>query len=376
MQVLMISLDKGLLGKGQLGDVVSRHQEYGQHVEKLDIIVFSKKGYEKYQLSENVHSIPTNSKTKLCYFCNSYKIGKGLFKNSKYDLIVCQTPFIAGLVGYRLAKKFKAKLLVHFHGDFVDNKEWLKEKWYNIFLLSIAKFVFRRSDGIRVMSKGIKDKLVSNGIKAEKIKVISTPVNLSKFENPDEQKVTSIKSKYQNKKILLFVGRLEQVKDFPTLLTAAEIVKKDYKDFVVLVLGNGSKYNEWKSLAEKSEVRVDFLNQLDHKELVNYYQACDFIVNSSTNESFGKIFVEAAAASKTSVATNTTGAQEIIIDGQTGLLSPVNDPSSLAANIIKLLKNQDLTSELGQKAKELVNKKYDGANNTREIINFWQEIIR
>ena len=83
MKVLMISIDRGLLGQGQLGDVVERHTEYGKHVDQLDIIIFSVKGFEPYQISSNVKSYPTNSKSKLHYFFDAKKIGQKLFTNSQ-----------------------------------------------------------------------------------------------------------------------------------------------------------------------------------------------------------------------------------------------------------------------------------------------------
>jgi len=378
MKVLMISLDKGLLGKGELGDVTSRHQEYGKYVEKLDIVVFSRTGFEINKISENVTAYPSNSKTKFGYLFDSCKIGRKLFKENKYQLVVTQAPFISGLVGYRLAKKFKAKLLIHFHGDYVKNKEWLKEKWYNFLMVLISKFLAKRADGIRVMSQGIKDKLVDSGVKENKIKVISTPVSLVKFGKWDEAKVRELKNKYPGKKIILFVGRLSKEKDLPTLLQALQKVKHDFPNFVLLVLGDGDQRQNWQALAKEMGLsnEVKFLGKVDHEDLVNYYPAAEFVVNSSTSESFGKIFVEAAACEKPSVATSTTGSREIIINNQTGLLSPISDNSGLAVNILKLLEDEELVKRLGQQAKESVGKRFDGGINTQEIINFWQEIVK
>lgn len=378
MRILMISLDRGLLGKGQLGDVVSRHIEYGKFVEKLDIIVFSRTGFKENQISENVKAFPTNSKLKSYYLFDAYKIGKKLFKKNDYQLVVTQAPFISGLVGYELAKRFKAKLLIHFHGDYIKNKEWLCERWYNFLLIPISKFLAKKADGIRVMSKGIKDKLVGSGVAENKIRVISTPVSLVKFGHWDNDKVNELKNKYQGKKIILSVGRLEKVKNLPTLFEALNRVKKEFQDFVLLIIGQGSLGEEWERQVKDMglENEIKFLGQIEHEELVNYYQACEFVVNSSTSESFGKIFVEAAACSKPSVATATTGAQEIIVDNQTGLLSPIGDSSGLAANILKLLQNEELAVKLGRQAKESVSKRFDGGINTQEIIKFWQELCQ
>ena len=378
MKVLMISLDKGLLGKGELGDVTSRHREYGKYVDKLDIIVFSKIGFEINKISENVRAFPSNSKGRLGYLFDSYRVGKKLSKDNKYQLVVTQAPFISGLVGYKLAKKFKSKLLIHFHGDYVKNKEWLKEKWYNFLMVLISKFLAKRADGIRVMSQGIKNKLVNSGVKGDKIKVISTPVSLVKFGNWDKNKVAELKNKYKANKIILFVSRLTKEKDLPTLLNALVEVKKDFQNFILLILGDGNQKEKWQQLVKEMnlEHEVKFLGKVDHEDLVNYYPASEFVVNSSTSESFGKIFVEAAACNKPSVATSTTGSREIIIEGRTGLLSPIGDSPSLAVNILKLLQDEELTRKLGSQAKELVSKRFDGGISTQEIIKFWEEIVK
>ncbi|OGY50284.1 MAG: hypothetical protein A3J65_04615 [Candidatus Buchananbacteria bacterium RIFCSPHIGHO2_02_FULL_45_11b] len=377
MKVLMISLDKGLLGKGQLGDVVSRHAEYGQYAKKLDIIVFSRVGFNFNQISPTVFAYPTNSANKFLYLVDAYKIGCRLFKKDNYQLVVTQAPFITGLAGWFLAKKFKAKLLVHYHGDYVKNKQWLKEKWYNFLLVYIARFISRRADGIRVMSQGIKNKLIESGIQAEKIRVISTPVSLVKCGRWDEKAAAELKSQYPGKKIILFVGRLEKEKNLPLLLRALGTVKNIYPNFILLVIGDGRLKEEWSDFAKNSGLAgwVKFIGQIEHEDLVNYYAACDFIVNSSTSESFGKIFVEAAACDKPAIATSTTGSREIIIDGQTGLLSPLGDSPALAKNILRFLNNPALAQNMGRAAKESVSKRFDGGINTREIINFWRELI-
>src|SRR3990167_6284202 len=114
MKVLMISLDKGLLGKGQLGDVVSRHAEYGQYAKKLDIIVFSRVGFNFNQISPTVFAYPTNSANKFLYLVDAYKIGCRLFKKDNYQLVFTQAPFITGLAGWLFIHKMNAKIMVFF----------------------------------------------------------------------------------------------------------------------------------------------------------------------------------------------------------------------------------------------------------------------
>ncbi len=171
MKVLMISIDRGLLGKNQLGDVIQRHAEYGKYIDQLDIIVFSLGQADNFQIASNVAAYSTNSKSKWRYFFDAKKLGIRLFETNHYDLIISQDPFVTGMVACRLKKKFRSKFLVHFHGDFWGNINWLKESKFNWLLWLVSHRVVSQADAVRVMSEGQRMKL---GKYQTRSKVIST----------------------------------------------------------------------------------------------------------------------------------------------------------------------------------------------------------
>ena len=154
----MLSNDRALLGEAaSTGDTIARHRAYGQFVEKLAIIVLTKKGrFKTNQLSETVYAYPTNAHGVFCCLKNGLAIAKKLLAAENYDLVVCQDPFLTGLVGWRLKNKYGLKLLLHFHGDFWDNPYWLKENIFHLLMLWLSKCTVKRADAIRVVSGGIK----------------------------------------------------------------------------------------------------------------------------------------------------------------------------------------------------------------------------
>ncbi len=184
-----------------------------------------------------------------------------------------------------------------------------------VFLL-LSVFVVKKSDGIRVVSSGIKDKLVKKGIDKRKIKVISTPVDLEKFVYCDPVKVKKIKKEYQDRKVIINVGRKDPSKDYKTLYKAINLVYQDYKKLAFVQIGS-NVYLPEKIKADENLIlnSVDTINQ---KELTNYYHASDIYVSSSCSESFGKVLIEAMAAGLPVIATATTGSKEIIKDGENG----------------------------------------------------------
>ena len=365
MKILMISIDKGLLGKNQLGDVIERHKKYGEFCERLDVIVFnrshSEQSQESRKLSNKVTSYPTNSKSKLFYYFNALKIGKKLFQKNNYDLIICQTPFITGLVGLKLKKQFNSKLLIHFHGDF--------KKYF--------KSVIKNADAIRVMSSGQKQKLIQKGINKNKIHIISTPINLENFNHPNLEQVNNFKKQSDYPKIL-HVGRPDKIKDYKTLFSAIEKVSKEKEIHFWQVGGNFTtekikKETGINNLSLTGNSAFKLYPKTELNSLINIYNAIDIVVLSSKSESFGKVLVEANACGKPVISTATTGAKEIIQDGYNGFLFPIGDAQKMANKILELLNNPELAKSMGENGKKLVFEKY--SDNTKKIINLWKNII-
>jgi len=381
----MISIERALLGAGFSGDALERHKEYGQRAGHLDVILLTTKKpqssdgvkrFEKRKVNSHLTIYPTNSRTKLNYVFDAFRIARTVAWSNKFDLIVCQDPFLNGLAGWLIKKWSKVPLLVHFHGDFWQNKHWLFEKgrwWFNWFFLLISKFVVKRADGIRVTSSGIKDKLATNGIKRKKIRIISTPIDLEKFESSDEKKVKSFREKHRNKKVLISVGRKDPSKDFKTLYKAIELIYQDYKNLAFWQVGN-KEYLPGKIGADKNLVLTS-TGEIKLEELPDYYHASDIYISSSKHESFGKVLVEAMAAGLPVVATKTTGSKEIVKDGKNGYLVNISDSVALAKKVLFLLNNPDKAEKMGQAGKKMVREEFSQEKIIRKIIKFWKELI-
>lgn len=373
----MISLDKTWFGADYSGDLLERHQEYVRKAKcQLDVIAFTKRGLRKRKFNENFRVYPTNSKNKLNYVFDAYEAAKRIYWPDKFDLIVCQDPFLCGLAGWIIKKRFGGSLLIHFHGDFWKNRYWLWERkrwWFNWFFLLISKFLVKRADGVRAVSSGIRDKLVKKGINEDKIRVIPTPVNLEKFKNFNERKVKKIREKdCPDRKIILNVGRKDASKDYRTLYKAIGLVYQDYKKIAFCQIGSGD-YLPGKIRADENLI-LSSVGKIKQKELVNYYQAADIYVSSSCSESFGKVLVEAMACGLPVVATETTGSKEIVVDGESGLLAPIRDSRALAKKIMFLLSNPEKAGQMGKNGAKIVRKKFNQQKVIREVVKFWKDL--
>ncbi len=375
MRILMISLDRTLLGTDYSGDVLERHQEYAEKAGSLDIIIMSKKRFKRRKISPQLTIYPTNSSTKLKYIFDAFRIAKEIYWPDKFDLTVSQDPFLTGLTGWLIKKRFKVPLLIHFHGDFWQNKYWLLEKrrwWFNWFFLILSKFLVDGADGLRVVSSGVRDKLVKGGVDKKKIRIIPTPVNLDKFIYCNPEEVRKFRKKHQNRKTIINVGRQDPSKDYSTLYKATVLIYSDYKRLVFWQVGN-KDYLPEKIKTDENLILISS-GRIKQKELVNYYHAADVYVSSSKHESFGKVLIEAMAAGLPVVATATTGSQEIIKDGLNGFLVPIGDSQALARKILYLLNNPAKAKEMGENGRQMVKERFDQQKIIKKIIDFWQDL--
>ena len=377
MKILMISTDRALLGENiSTGDALERHRHYAAKLEKLDIIIFSRPGYQTKELAANLFCYPTNSSSKLFYLSQTLKIAKQLFNQGSYDLIICQDPFLTGLAGCFLSRKYTIKLLIHFHGDFWHNKYWLKENVLNFLLLILSKFTVSQADALRVVSPGIQAKLVKSGIKQDKIRVISTPVNLANFATPDNQTVTSLQHQFEGKKIVFWLGRFSPEKNLPFLLESFKTVIQRFPNAILLLGGQGKEFdriNKLKTTLGLSQ-HVKLLGHLDYLSLPNYYHAAHLFILPSLHESFGKVLLEAGASAKPSIASATTGASAIIQHAQTGFLVEINNHQQFVDYLLKLLKDDKLAQHMGSAAYSHIHQQFNYQQGIKRLVKYWEEI--
>lgn len=368
--ILTISWDPTLaMDNPDFGDVQKRNIVYGKYVQNIYSVTYNKKALnlKDKKLSDNVYVYPTNSANQITFLREAYNIASQICQKRKIDLVLTQDPFLTGLVGQKLKKKFNIKFLVHFHGDFFYNDLWLKEDWFNRLLLLIGKRVVRQADGLRVMSQGIKQKLIKFGLKENIIRVIPTPVDLAKFGLYDKET-----NEIKDKKNILAIGRLVTAKDYPTLIEAIKILATKRHDFILNIIGGGPEFNNLKKITAQLDY-VNLKGPIDHDQLPAEYKKADLLVLTSTNESFGKVLIEANACGKPVVSTSTTGAQEIIQEGYNGYLVPVGDAKAIADKLDYLLSNPAKAKELGEHGRQLVQERFN--DNTVKIVQFWEDII-
>jgi glycosyltransferase involved in cell wall biosynthesis len=150
----------------------------------------------------------------------------------------------------------------------------------------------------------------------------------------------------------LAVGRLEAVKDYPSLLRAMTRTPERAR---LLVLGAGPQEGRLAELAEwlglKQRVRFAGFEP----NVLRWMRAADGFVLSSRYEGLPMVLLEAGACVVPVVATDVPGTREVIVDGETGWLAPAGDAEELAKTMMKLMHTPpDARHAMGERARRHV----------------------
>ncbi|WP_439637791.1 glycosyltransferase family 4 protein [Gloeomargarita lithophora] len=143
------------------------------------------------------------------------------------------------------------------------------------------------------------------------------------------------------------VGRLVPQKSHITALQALPMILKAVPQAWLVILGDGSLRQELTTLAEELDLTscVEFVGY--HANAAQEMQKFDLFLHPSLHEGFGLVLLEAMAAHLPIVATRVSAIPEIVVDGQTGLLIPPEQPELLAQAVIQLLTNADKRAQMG-----------------------------
>src|SRR5947199_10119960 len=173
------------------------------------------------------------------------------------------------------------------------------------------------------------------------------------------------------KRNILFLGRLEKRKGLPFLLEAFALVKRDFPDTrLVVVGGDGGLRSVCELYVERNRLAdVVFTGYVPDEAKPHYFKAADIYCAPNTGgESMGMVLLEALSAGAPIVASRIEGFSEVLTDGSEGLLVPPRDSEALAAALKRLLSDQPLRKKMGQQAKKTA-KRYDWGRVSAQIID-------
>jgi D-inositol-3-phosphate glycosyltransferase len=311
-------------------------------------------------------------------------------KSLKYDLIHSHY-WMSGIAAERLSEAWQAPVIQMFHtlGKLKQMVAQNAEEAEGEYRIAGETRVVKGVDLMVASTSTEKDQLETlYQAPPEKIKIIPPGVDLSHFYPipPDEAK--EYMGVPHNKKMLLFVGRIEPLKGIKTLLRAIGILRKNGQigdDLCLAVIGgdltdeDGQETKEvqyLKTLRDEYGLQdvVRFLGKRSQDSLPYYYSAAEMVIMPSHYESFGMVALESMACGTPVIASLVGGLIHLIEDGVTGYHVPVEDPRALSLRIDSLLKDKALRYRMGHDAFAFA-KKYSWENISHRMIELYTSVL-
>lgn len=350
------------------------------------------KEYDAIEEGVHVHRVGTDSHThsitaRMKYMYAAWKKLNELYKEGDIDIV--QADYWGG-EGIMCILQNKSALVVKAQAgtkSMINAKNYPNFKsHFGLLVLSwLANFVTNRADRVifesrsnflDVMSQLDIDRektcIIYNGIDTNRYRYIQT--NRDKFGLPDG-------------KIVLFVGRMEQIKGIDILIESIPAILQKIPDVKFVLVGQdrdtapggGSFKSLMKSKASEIGVgnSVIFKDAIPPTELCLLYSICDILVLPSREESFGLVIVEAMSCGKPVVTTPVGIIPELIQDNIRGIeVVPIDDTKKLAEGILKMLSIDDNEKlKISIENRNIVEQRYSLDSWSEQITRVYSELL-
>jgi len=296
-----------------------------------------------------------------------------ILKNKKIDIMHAHWSFPQGLIGLFCKFLYNIPYIVTIHGSDIYGLN------YPI-LSNLNRLVLRHAAACTVNSEETAraTKRLS-GLK--NVQIVPMGVDAGLFNSKNSKRLSN--NDRTGEKIILFVGRLIDLKGVNYLLKAMPKVLSMFPETKLLIVGKGpERIRLGKITADLGiEKSVSFIGEVPHNELVEYYATADVFVlpscmnNAGETEGLGVVLLEAMACGVPVVGSNTGGIPHIIKDGITGVLSNQKDAMSIANRITDLLGNPKLREKVKFNAKDLINKEYSWDIISSKFLSIYKDVL-
>jgi glycosyltransferase involved in cell wall biosynthesis len=179
----------------------------------------------------------------------------------------------------------------------------------------------------------------------------------------------------QSTMIIATAGRFEPEKGYDHLLHAASLIHPMYPEVTFLLMGDGSEKNRLSGLIPGYGLTQNVLMPGRMRNIPALFAKSQLVVVPSISEGQGITALEAMAARRCVVASDTGGLSETIEDGVTGVLTPPGDPHALADAIVRMITNDELRDRMGKSGRLRVERYYTSKMMTVETESVYQSAI-
>lgn len=237
-----------------------------------------------------------------------------------------------------------------------------------------------RKSKVFTFSESTRKDMVNTGFPENN--VIMVPYALAHYTTQSEDSLKQIadlnlENVKQEKGSIVCIGRLRKYKGVQDLIKAVPIIKRDFPQVKVYIMGRGQYEKELKELSGSLGLNenVIFPGYVSTQEKFKLIASSQLLVMPSYREGFATPIFEAQMCGAVPVVSDGVGIKELVIPGKTGLVYARGDPAGLAECVVRLFKDDKLRQQMRENGFESV-KAIDWRKNEEQFIETFEQEMR
>lgn len=329
-----------------------------------DVVAVSSDGdsFESMLVQEGIRGVKINMTRKITPFKDLVALFKliALFRRERPYIVHTHTPK-AGTLGMIAAYICRVPHRLHT----IAGLPLLEAKGTKRKILDfVEKITYFCATKVYPNSFEMEKIVIENGYtKANKLKVIgkgsSNGIDTNYFNS---SVVSAYESEFtKNKFLFCFVGRIVGDKGINELIDAFVRLQKEYNDIGLLLIGDFEKKLDKISCESEKQIfenrGIEFVGY--QNDVRPFMKASDVLVFPSYREGFPNVVMQVGAMELPSIVSNINGCNEIIKDGENGIIVPVKDVEQLYSAMKRTYQDRALLNSMKLKSREMIVSRYE-----------------
>ena len=304
------------------------------------------------------------------------------------DLLHAHSPSLTGLAALPVARKHRIPLVYEIRAFWEDavvdqGRSQEGDLRYRLTRRSETR-VLQHADHAFPICDGLRQDILERGIPEQRLTVIPNGVNPANFL-PEAEKIAAIRQRFQleNRFCLGFFGSFFHFEGIPLLIEAVDRLKQQIPEILLLLVGDGEEAGLAAEMVQQRGLssHVILPGRMPHSEISACYHAVDAMVYARSSSRITELVtplkpLEAMASGTPVIASAVGGHQELIQDGQTGLLFEPGNPEDLCNKLRQLYMNQGLRETLRLSGIDYVSRERTWAHSASRYLPVYKALVK
>lgn len=246
--------------------------------------------------------------------------------------------------------------------------------------MMMERQAFRLADRIVANAVAVRKFLIDAGVPGGKIDVIHNGLDLERLTPAvcDREAILNsfrIPISPTTKVVTIVANMSSEVKNHRMFLRAAKRVNDVVPGTVFVLAGEGELERPLRSVADELGITEKVVFTGRCRNVAELLSVTDVCVLSSRSEGFSNSILEYMSARKPVVATRVGGAEEVVIDDQTGFLVESDDDETMADRIALLLRDRELSTRFGKRGREMIESEFTLEQQLSKTLELYEGLL-